>query len=121
LIVNKEKEPDAARPTYTKMARRYLSVETLNTFRIDYTIDKDPDYFLIKRWVPEYEQDFLWNHTKEIREKRSSSNTVVLAIEDSKHHHHHDDAEYEFVRKKEHKRKPSPSPLIAYLAGGRGS
>jgi len=25
---------------------------------------------LIKRWVPEYEQDFLWAHTREIRERR---------------------------------------------------
>ncbi|KFY70285.1 hypothetical protein V498_10372, partial [Pseudogymnoascus sp. VKM F-4517 (FW-2822)] len=48
------------RPMYTRMARRYLSFETLNAFRIDYTIDQDPDYILIKRWVPEHEQDFLW-------------------------------------------------------------
>jgi len=117
-ILKKDKEVDPNRPTYTRMARRYLSIETLNAFRIDYTLDPDPEYVLIKRWVPEYEQDFLWNHTKEIRERRHSGGTVVLAIEEKKHHHH--DAEYEFVRKKEHKRKPSPSPLVTFLAGGRG-
>lgn len=43
-IVNKQKIPEpppepAARPTYTRMARRHLSVETLRTFRVDYDID----------------------------------------------------------------------------------
>lgn len=118
-VLKKDKETEAGRPTYTRMARKYLSIETLNTFRIDYTFDQDPDYILIKRWVPEYEQDVLWNHTREIRDRRASGGTVVLAIEEKKHHHHHE-PEYEFVRKKEHKRKPSPSPLITFLAGGKG-
>ncbi|KAF6818453.1 ankyrin repeat protein [Colletotrichum sojae] len=30
----------------------------------------NPDYILIKRWVPEWEQDALWKHTRELREKR---------------------------------------------------
>lgn len=43
-IVNEEKVPEAlpepqGRPTYTRMARRHLSVETLRAFRIDYDID----------------------------------------------------------------------------------
>jgi hypothetical protein len=71
---------------------------------------------LIKRWVPEYEQDALWNHTREIRERRQP---IVLAIEEkhkSKHHDHRDD-EFEIVRK--HKRKVSPSPLVTFFAGGK--
>jgi hypothetical protein len=32
---------------------------------------QDPSYILIQRWVPEYEQDFLWNHTRELRELRA--------------------------------------------------
>jgi hypothetical protein len=63
--------------------------------------------------VPEYEQDFLWNHTREIRERRQP---VLVAIEGKKKH---GDVEFEFVRKKEHKRKPSPSPLLQFLAGGK--
>ncbi|RYP77533.1 hypothetical protein DL771_001106 [Monosporascus sp. 5C6A] len=44
-------------PTYTRMARRHVSLETLRVYNIDYLIDEDPDYVLIKRWVPEEEQD----------------------------------------------------------------
>ncbi|KAG0645636.1 hypothetical protein D0Z07_8474 [Hyphodiscus hymeniophilus] len=73
LVTKKEAATDAKRPTYTRIARRHLSIETLNWHRIDYELDKDPEYVLIKRRVPEYEQDFLWNHTREIRENRAES------------------------------------------------
>jgi hypothetical protein len=127
-----QKALDPARPTYTRMSRRHLSIETLNRYRIDYEFDQvsslpqisplehrltlkpqDPDYILIKRWVPEYEQDFLWSHTREIREKR----TVLLTIEAKKKKK--EEVEFEFVRKKKHERKPSPSPLLTFLAGGK--
>lgn len=131
VITKKEKQIDPNRPTYTRMSRRHLSIETLNRYRLDYEFDQvknhqslremqytntrqDPDYVLIKRWVPEYEQDFLWSHTREIRERRKP---VLVAIEGKKHHH--SEPEFEFVRKKEHKRKPSPSPLLTFLAGGK--
>ena len=137
-IVLKKEKADAAdpnRPTYTRMARKYLSIETLRELRIDYTLDtvrcsllicgaqvntsQDPDYILIKRWVPEYEQDFLWSHTRELREMRERVRPpVVLAIEEKKYkHHNHKDDEFEIVRK--HKRKPSPSPLVTFFAGGK--
>jgi hypothetical protein len=77
---------------------------------------QDPDYILIKRWVPEYEQDFLWAHTRQIRESRQP---VLLAIEDKKHHHRHEESEFAIVRKKKHERRPSPSPLLTFLAGGK--
>jgi len=127
---------EPARPTYTRMSRRHLSIETLNVHRIEYEFDvvrnsiflpqtpanrnQDPDYVLIKRWVPEYEQDFLWKHTRELRERRYHHHpppeTVVYAIEGKKKHH--SEPEFEFVRKKE-KRRPSPSPLLTFLAGGK--
>jgi hypothetical protein len=69
---------------------------------------------LIKRWVPEYEQDFLWSHTREIRERRREQ--PVLLLEAKKKHH---ETEFELVRKKKHDRKPSPSPLLTFLAGGQ--
>ncbi|TLD23119.1 hypothetical protein PspLS_07620 [Pyricularia sp. CBS 133598] len=34
--------------------------------------ERDPEYVLIKRWVPEEEQEQLWRHTRLIREKRGS-------------------------------------------------
>lgn len=113
VVTKKEKAIDPNRPTFTRMSRKHLSIETLNAFKIDYEFDVDPNYVLIRRWVPEYEQDFLWNHTREIRERRQP---VLVAIEGKKKHN---DVEFEFVRKKEHKRKPSPSPLLTFLAGGK--
>jgi len=109
---------EPARPTYTRMSRRHLSIETLNVHRIEYEFDVDPDYVLIKRWVPEYEQDFLWKHTRELREHRYHHHpeAVEYAIEGKKKHH--SEPEFEFVRKKE-KRRPSPSPLLTFLAGGK--
>ncbi|KAE9368956.1 hypothetical protein N431DRAFT_428661 [Stipitochalara longipes BDJ] len=52
------------------MARRHLSLEALRKSGIDYEHDMDPDYVIIKRWVPEWEQDVLWNETRAIRERR---------------------------------------------------
>jgi len=115
VVLKKDKGVDPNRPTYTRMSRRHLSIETLNRYRVDYEFDQDPDYVLIKRWVPEYEQDFLWSHTREIRERRQP---VMLSIE-GKSHHHHSEPEFEFIRKKKHERKPSPSPLLTFLAGGK--
>jgi len=115
VVLKKDQAVDPNRPTYTRMSRRHLSIETLNRYRIDYEFDVDPDYVLIKRWVPEYEQDFLWSHTREIRERRQQP--VILAIEGKKHHH--EEPQFEFVRKKKHERKPSPSPLLTFLAGGK--
>mgnify|MGYP001580083640 FL=1 len=39
-VLKKEKVDAGTRPMYTRMARRYLSYETLNAFRIDYTVDQ---------------------------------------------------------------------------------
>jgi hypothetical protein len=36
---DKDKAGDSGRPTYTKMSRRHLSIETLNRYRIDYEFD----------------------------------------------------------------------------------
>lgn len=129
-LITKKKEPiDPNRPTYTRMSRKHLSIETLRAHRIDYEFDQvrkhprnsrrytnhppqDPDYILIKRWVPEYEQDILWTHTRTIREHR---HPTMLALEGTRHHHRETD--FEWVKKKK-VRKPSPSPLLTFLAGG---
>jgi hypothetical protein len=68
---------DGVRITYTRMARRWLSVGTLKRYRIPFMIDEvsthlihvnnitdlttqnDDSSLIIKRWVPGYEQDFL--------------------------------------------------------------
>ena len=76
---------------------------------------QDPDYLLVKRWVPEWEQDQLWKHTKALRSKRAKALVVeeknTLTV----------DPQFEWVRKKKsHSRKRSKSPsLLMYLAGAR--
>lgn len=83
--------------------------------------DTDPDYLLIKRWVPEYEQDFLWNHTREIRERRGERPIMVIESSKKEHHRRHrSEPEFEFIRKsRKHEKKLSPSPLLTFLAGGK--
>ncbi|KAM0486758.1 hypothetical protein ACHAPX_000021 [Trichoderma viride] len=114
------------RHTYTRMARRYLSIETLRTFNIDFEFDADPEYVLVKRWVPEWEQDQFWEHTKQVRERRTSRTTLM--VEDTRHsshsHHRSKSTDVEIVRKKskhDRKRSKSPGPLLMYLAGARPS
>lgn len=109
-VLKKESALGAGQPTFTRMARRHLSLETLNHFMIDYMIDQDPEFVVIKRWVPEYEQDFLWDHTRRIREQRHG---VVLSIEEKKKGH--SEPEFEFVRKS---KRTGKSDLLSFLAGG---
>ncbi|KYK55920.1 hypothetical protein DCS_07885 [Drechmeria coniospora] len=103
------------RPTYTRMARRHLSIETLRTFRVDFDFDPDPEYILVKRWVPEWEQDQFWKHTKIVRERRSGGG--MLLFEDKKHRHL--EPEFEWVRKKSDRKRSKSPGLLMYLAGGR--
>ena len=147
---------EAARPTYTRMSRRHLSVETLKEFRIDFEYDKmvripfpspslpfsqthtntsqDPDYVLIKRWVPEYEQDFLWEQTKRLREGRAREDRRLVierpapsqpliefvTIEDNKKKHHHKEPKMQLVIEKKRERSRSPAPaFVRWAAGGR--
>lgn len=136
-IIKKEKIPEEKpekpkgkeRATYTRMARRHLSIEALNAFRIDFEYDQDPNYVLIKRWVPEEEQDQLWNYTRIIRERRmvlpvhtTDIQKTVVNQEHVVHHHHRSKSkskgdDFIFVKKKR-ERSRSPS-LLMYLAGAQ--
>jgi hypothetical protein len=40
VVLKKDKGVDPNRPTYTRMSRRHLSIETLNKYRIDYEFDQ---------------------------------------------------------------------------------
>ncbi|KAM5343875.1 hypothetical protein ACJ41O_012412 [Fusarium nematophilum] len=72
VVTDGDSKPVAqdTRPTYTRFSRKYLSIETLRAFGVDFGLDTDPEYLLIKRWVPEREQDRMWKHTRNIREQR---------------------------------------------------
>ncbi|KAI9771574.1 MAG: hypothetical protein M1839_002767 [Geoglossum umbratile] len=61
---------DGVRTTYTKMALKWISVRTLKRYDLPYKIDEDdPSTVIVKRWVPEYEQEFLWDHTYKLRKR----------------------------------------------------
>ncbi|TEY42118.1 hypothetical protein BOTCAL_0396g00150 [Botryotinia calthae] len=117
------------------MSRKHLSIETLRVYGISYEFDKeDPEFLLIKRWVPEEEQDILWTHTRQIREVRAPSHThnqqhtieyvkeyVVEDRHKKKHHHKSDDLQLVIERKHKHSHSHSgsrsPSPFVRWAAG----
>ncbi|KAI6779088.1 Reticulocyte-binding protein 2 a-like protein [Emericellopsis cladophorae] len=90
-IMKKEKVPETeaeappqqpgGRATYTRMLRKHLSIETLRTYHVEWEYDDNPDSILIKRWVPEWEQDQLWKHTRDLRKTRGKA----LLIEEKRH------------------------------------
>lgn len=115
------------RDTYTRMARRHISLETLRTHHIDFEFDVDPEFVIIKRWVPEYEQDYLFNHTRQIRGEPGHHQQLMpppphpgTIVEDPpRHHHHHEPKEYDHFKFVGKKRRHSPSQLLTFFAGGR--
>ncbi|KAK4182850.1 hypothetical protein QBC35DRAFT_478707 [Podospora australis] len=63
----KKDENQGAPPTYTRLSLRHLDVATLQFYKMDWERDAEPGYILIKRWVPEWEQNMLWEHTRKLR------------------------------------------------------
>ncbi|KAI9790280.1 MAG: hypothetical protein M1816_005305 [Peltula sp. TS41687] len=106
-LANKENSAalDLRRTTYTKIARRHISLETLKVYDLPYKLDDhDPEgYVLVKRWVPEYLQERLWEHTRRIREERQFHQRKLMLEEDM--------ARLEIVRKKKVVRARSPGLL----------
>ena len=96
------------------------SANRLNTLTPPRPKKQEPGYILIKRWVPEWEQDQLWEHTRKVRivEKKREEKVVVEVGSHKKHGKHLKEDEFEWVRKKERRRSKSPG-LLMYLAGAR--
>lgn len=42
-----------------------------------FTSQKDQNYLIIKRWIPEADQDVLFEHSRKLREGRLLINTTV--------------------------------------------
>lgn len=62
---------DVSRPTYIKVHRKHLSPETLDVYELPWEWDpQNSNYILIKRWIPEHDQDKLFDHTRRLREGR---------------------------------------------------
>ena len=88
-----------SRPTYIKVHQKHLSPETLDAYQLPWERDNvssfclsvdalidhyqnDPNYLIIKRWIPEKDQDILFEHTKALRmsnpERLMLSNNTLL-------------------------------------------
>lgn len=88
--------------TYTRFARKHLSLETLREFNVGFDLDADPEYVLVRRRVPEWEQDRMWEHTKLIREKRDKFLREETPYWSDEH-------EFESVRETDRRHAKSPS------------
>lgn len=89
-------------PTYIKVSRDHLDIETLKYYNLRYEVDSaDPRYVIILEEISEDETQMLFEHTRKLR--RGSS---TLLIEDRGRGRDH---QYAFVRK----RNPSKSPARA--------
>ncbi|KAH0545009.1 hypothetical protein FGG08_000935 [Glutinoglossum americanum] len=71
---------DLSKTTYTKMARRHISIETLRVYGVHWQFDEDPEYVVIKRWVPEAEQEMFWDHTRRLRESRANEERHLFIL-----------------------------------------
>ncbi|KAF3050886.1 hypothetical protein E8E11_010771 [Didymella keratinophila] len=61
----------AAQPTYVKIRREYLDIETLHYYDISYEYDVDPNYIVVFREMSQKETDILFEHTRRLRSGRS--------------------------------------------------
>ncbi|KAF1829056.1 hypothetical protein BDW02DRAFT_561926 [Decorospora gaudefroyi] len=57
-------------PTYAKIHKDHLDVETLHYYDIPYEYDTDPDYFIVLREMSEKETEVLFEHTRRLRAPR---------------------------------------------------
>ena len=98
---------DLSRPTYIKVNKKHLSPETLNEYELPWKWDevscppvssffhftslfpttagsdelmnrqRDSNFIIIKRWIPERDQDILFEHTRKLRERKLLTDTTV--------------------------------------------
>ncbi|KAJ4348892.1 hypothetical protein N0V95_005071 [Ascochyta clinopodiicola] len=64
-------------PTYIKIHKDHLDIETLQYYDIPYEFDKDPDYIIVLREIDEREVDVLLEHTRRLR--RAMKRTLIDA------------------------------------------
>lgn len=63
---------NATRPTYMRVARKYVDVDTLLRYGIPWEIDStDPDYFILLKYMDELELDMLFDHAKISRDRNA--------------------------------------------------
>jgi hypothetical protein len=62
-----EEFPGANQPTYAKVHRDHLDLDTLHYYDIPYDIDSDPNYLVVLREMNQRETDVLFEHTRRLR------------------------------------------------------
>ncbi|PVI07086.1 hypothetical protein DM02DRAFT_649030 [Periconia macrospinosa] len=91
----------AHQPTYVKVHKEHLAIDTLVYYDIPYEIDRtNPDYIVILQEMEPKDTEVLFEHTRRLRTRTGTR----LLIEER--HDHHNKPEYAWVRR----RKPSRSP-----------
>ncbi|KAH7414383.1 hypothetical protein DE146DRAFT_33694 [Phaeosphaeria sp. MPI-PUGE-AT-0046c] len=92
----------APQPTYAKISRTHLDIETLHYYDIPYEFDMDPNYVIVLREMSQRETDVLFEHTRRLR----SNHGDRLFIE-SEGRDRRGKKEYAFVRKPSRSRSRS--------------
>ncbi|KAK4040937.1 hypothetical protein C8A01DRAFT_34994 [Parachaetomium inaequale] len=97
-------------PVYTRMSLKHLEIATLLFYNIDFEEDQDPGYVLIRRWVPEWEQTMLWDHTRRFRmSKPGDGGEIALTRQGGRDKETTGGGDDEFVRPKPRRREEMPS------------
>ncbi|KAF2667549.1 hypothetical protein BT63DRAFT_426410 [Microthyrium microscopicum] len=100
-----------AKPTYIRIHRNHIDVETLRYFGLPYEYDThDSNYIVILQEIDHHETEILFEHTRKLRKGASS-----LLIEDRGRKNH---PQYAFVRRRSvSRRKSSPKRVSVNLGG----
>ncbi|KAH6615181.1 hypothetical protein C7974DRAFT_380046 [Boeremia exigua] len=92
----------APQPTYAKIRREYLDIETLHYYDIPYEYDADPNYIIVLREMSQKETDILFEHTRRLRTNHGDRLFIEADGRDRRGR-----KEYAFVRKKSRSRSRS--------------
>ncbi|KAL1607315.1 hypothetical protein SLS59_002280 [Nothophoma quercina] len=85
----------APQPTYAKVRREYLDIETLHYYDLPYEYDVDPNYIIVLREMNQKEMDVLFEHTRRLRSNHGDRLFIEADGRDRR-----GKKEYAFVRRK---------------------
>ncbi|OJD38634.1 reticulocyte-binding protein 2 a-like protein [Diplodia corticola] len=90
------------KPTYVKVHRDHLAIETLTYYNLPWEWDRtDTDYIIILREMDARETDILFEHTKRVRSKTTETRLLI-----QERHNHDGKPEYAWVRKRSKSKSP---------------
>jgi hypothetical protein len=92
----------APQPSYAKIRREHLDINTLHYYDIPYEYDTDPNYIIVLREMSQRETDVLFEHTRRLRSKHGERLFNEADGQDRRGR-----KEYAFVRRKSRDRARS--------------